>query len=440
MHNIDEITESIKQDIRLFIEKNMNYEANMLLEQLQKVAPNDTSIYSMQAMIAFKEKQLIKMEQLLHKGLTINDKDSNLLYQFAQLMEQKQEWEEANFYYRKANEYTNDMNFQKNISQSLLRVSNQISKLESEKQILKTSTPKVNVIIPTYNMKDYLQETINSVLRQDYENIEIIVSDDCSSDGTEEMMKQYKDNFKVKYIRNTVNLGAKENSRKLLYELSDGTYILGINHDDYLIQNNYISKAVRLLEEKPNVSLVFANLKLLYTNSGKVDYTNVDIPPITNGIDYFLNYETERYPHITSVLTSMYRREDALKRNCFLEDTECQDLFLYLNLMLSGDVAFISDYVGVYRIHANSLSSNMPMTTDLSTIQELEKLHDKALSMGLDETKLQQWLLNRVFVFVRWRFSNMWNKDRQNALRLLTSIAESYPVVFNTIANQLHWK
>ncbi|PIE96001.1 glycosyltransferase family 2 protein [Bacillus fungorum] len=440
MHNIDEIKKSIKQNIKLLIEKNMNHEATILLEQLQKVAPNDASIYAMQAMIAFQEKQLKKTEQLLQTGLTINDKDSDLLYQFAQLMERKQEWKEANFYYRKASEYTNDMKFKKNISQSLLRVNDRISKLESEKQIFKTSTPKVSVIIPTYNMKDYLQEAINSVLRQDYENIEIIVSDDCSSDGTEEMMKQYNHNSKVRYIRNTVNLGPKENGRKLLYELSDGTYILGINHDDYLTQNNYISKAVSLLEENPNVSLVFANLKLLFTKSGKVEYTNVDIPPITNGIDYFLNYETERYPHITSVLTSMYRREDAIKRNCFLEDTECQDLFLYLNLMLLGDVAFISDYVGVYRIHANSLSSNMPRDTDLSTIQELEKLHDKALNMGLDDTKLQQWLLNRIYVFVHWRFSNMWNKDRQNALRLLTSIAESYPMVFNTIANQLHWK
>ncbi|CAM4367587.1 hypothetical protein BAMA_14680 [Bacillus manliponensis] len=440
MHNIEQIKESIKQNINLFIEQDMNNEANMLLEQLQKIAPNDTIIYSMRAKVSLKEGKLKEAKQLLQIGMRINFKNPELLFQFAQLMEREREWEEASFYYRKAAEYTNDSLLQECISHSLIHVNEHIKKASNKKLVSNTHSPKVSVIVASYNMKGYLQETVDSILRQDYKNIEIIVSDDCSTDGTDEMMKLYKNNSKVRYIRNSINLGAKENSRKLLYELAQGTYILGINHDDYLTQDDYISKAVTLLEENPNVSLVFANLKILHTSSGKISYTNVDIPKITNGIDYFLHYETERYPHITSVLTSMYRRKDALKRKCFLEETECQDLFLYLNMMLIGDIAFIPDYVGVYRIHENSISANMPMETDLSTITELEKLYDEAIHMDLDKAKLQQWLTNRVYAFIQWRFLSIWSKDRYSALQLLSSVFEIYPEVYHAIANRLHWK
>ncbi|ENQ3107511.1 glycosyltransferase family 2 protein [Bacillus cereus] len=321
-----------------------------------------------------------------------------------------------------------------------------MSNLDSNKQIAKVinhdiCTPKVNVIIAAYNMKDYLKETVDSVLRQDYPHLEIIVADDCSNDGTQEMMKRYEENPKVKYIRNEVNLGSRMNGRKLLHEHADGKYILCVNHDDYLTQNNYISKAVALLEENPNVSLVFANLYFLDVDSGDLRPITQDIPTITNGMDYFLNYETGSYPHITSILTSVFRREDAIRMRCFMEKSECQDLFLYLKLMLIGDIGFIADHVGVYRFHKNSLSFNMPTKGDYGTIEDLEELYVYALELGLDKSQLDEWLTIRVYKYVNWRFEIMWfNNQKSSALQLLTSISEKHPLVFYWITNRLHWE
>ncbi|SFC31446.1 Glycosyltransferase, GT2 family [Bacillus sp. 491mf] len=321
-----------------------------------------------------------------------------------------------------------------------------MSNLDSNKQIDKVinyanSLPKVNVIIAAYNMKEYLKETVDSVLRQDYPNLEIIVADDCSIDGTQDMMKRYDENPKVRYIRNEVNLGSRMNGRKLLHEHADGKYILCINHDDYLTQNNYISKAVALLEENPNVSLVFANLHFLDVDSGDLRPITQDIPTITKGSDYFLNYETGSYPHITSILTSVFRREDAIRMRCFMEKSECQDLFLYLKLMLIGDVGFITDHVGVYRFHKNSLSFNMPTEGDYGTIEDFEELYVYALELGLEKSQLAEWLTIRVYKYVNWRFEIMWfNNQKSNALQLLTSISEKQPLVFYWITNRLHWE
>jgi len=59
---------------------------------------------------------------------------------------------------------------------------------------MQTDKPLVSIIIPTYNRANYLEKAIESVLKQTYENIEIIVSDNASTDNTMEVMQKYKDN------------------------------------------------------------------------------------------------------------------------------------------------------------------------------------------------------------------------------------------------------
>lgn len=430
-----------KRKIKLLIEQYKFDEAKSLLKLLYDIKPDDIELFSIEAVIALKENNLDFAQQILETGLDLNFRDTDLLFNYAYLMEKKNEREEAIFYYQKASEYSDNAQIKNEIYQIISYLKNKNKNNGLNTKII-TQFPKVSVLIPTYNMKEYLKQAIDSVLSQDYSNLEIIVSDDCSTDGTDEMMKQYYQmNPKVKYFRNEVNLGARKNGQRLLYDLADGTYILGLNHDDYLIQNDYISKAVNLLEEYPNISLVFANLKIYNVKSGEIRETNIDIPTLTFGRDYFLNYEkSDRYPHITSVLTSIYRRKQAIQMKCLLEESECQDLFIYMKLMLIGDIAFIKDHVGVYRIHENSLSFNMPIEYDYSTLKELEELKEYALKLGLNQQRLDRWLLARVYVFVQWRFRNLWSKDKKSAIRLLHEIVDEYPSVFNNILNHLYWR
>ncbi|MES5954331.1 glycosyltransferase [Bacillus fungorum] len=437
MNNIEELKISIKQNIKLLIEKNMFYEANTLLEQLKKIAPNDTELYAMQAAIALAENHLEEAEELLQTGLQYNAKNPNLLFHFACLMEKKHEWEEAKFYCQNASECTNNLQLKKEIAHLLSRINEHIKEPNNK---IKSFNPKISVIIPTYNLKNYLKETIDSILQQDYGNLEIIVGDDCSTDGTKEMIQQYYNNPKIKYIRNEVNLGVRLNAYKLLHEYADGKYVLCINHDDYLTQNDYISKAITLLEENPNVSLAFANVEIIYQGSHQKQCTTINIPSITNGTDYFLNYETQRYPHITSFLTSVFRKDKAIHMGCFTEETQSQDMFLYLKMMLAGNIGFIKDCVGTYRVHEKGLTYNMNMKFDSTTIDELEKLHTAALERGLDPSQLEKWITKRIYVYIQWRISNIWNQNRKAALQLLLNIEERYPIVFEHITNQIQWR
>jgi len=110
---------------------------------------------------------------------------------------------------------------------------------------------KISVIIPTYNRKDYLENTINSVLNQSWKDgeIELVIVDDCSSDGTEEYIKSLEDK-RIKYFKNKINKGAAK-SRNIGVQNSTGEYIAFIDSDTIWYKDKLL-KQIPLLLENPN--------------------------------------------------------------------------------------------------------------------------------------------------------------------------------------------
>lgn len=432
----------IINQIKSLLEKGFTKEAEELINyyKASAIKNKNIEIYSLEANLHLLNGNYYEGYKAIQIGLEKEPQNCDLLVNFAQFHELKGGWHQAQIYYQTALKICNNQDMFLQIS-SLFEGLNERKNLRNQFIEQYKDEPLVSVIIPTYNMKYYLQETLESILFQDYPNIEIIISDDGSSDGTEELINQYCNDSRVKYFKNENNIGAKRNGRKLLYELSQGYYVLGINHDDYLIKSDYISRAVSFLEQNQDVSFVFANIKILYMETSKMEISNLNLPLISNGLEYFANYESSKnFPHITSVLTTIYRRDDAVQLGILKEETESQDLFIYMKLMLKGNVGFFSEYVGVYRSHKQSLSHNMPEADDLNTIKELEKLYEYASSLGIDDKKLHMWLQQRVYTYVEWRFIAGWNKNRLHSLELLIGIAKKYPVVFQTITDRLRWE
>ena len=101
--------------------------------------------------------------------------------------------------------------------------------------------PLVSVIIPTYNGAERISKTLNSIIEQDYENIEIIVVDDVSTDNTAEVVKNIleKSGRKFQLIKRTVN-GHQSASRNTGFNASNGKYVIFVDHDD-LTEKNFVS-------------------------------------------------------------------------------------------------------------------------------------------------------------------------------------------------------
>ncbi len=114
--------------------------------------------------------------------------------------------------------------------------------------------PLVSIITPSYNSEKFIEETVVSVLNQDYQNIEYIVIDGRSNDGTCELLNKYLDKIEFlseedKGMYDAVNKGIK---------LSHGEYILYLNSDDLLMPNS-ISNLVKYMEQNDNLSMVFSD-------------------------------------------------------------------------------------------------------------------------------------------------------------------------------------
>ena len=116
------------------------------------------------------------------------------------------------------------------------------------------STPLVSVGLPTYNRASTLRRAVESIVGQDYRNLELIIGDNASTDDTERVCAQYcaKDS-RVRYIRHASNLGANANFRHVLSE-ARGEYFMSLGDDDWL-DPGYISQCLEVLESCRDYSL-----------------------------------------------------------------------------------------------------------------------------------------------------------------------------------------
>ena len=115
------------------------------------------------------------------------------------------------------------------------------------------SKPLVSFIIATYNRIDYICDAVRSILKQKYNNIEVIIIDDCSNDNTHELLKDvFKE--KVIYRRNSQNMGPAF-SRNIGLGIAKGKYIGLLDSDDILYDENHTKIAVDIMENDEEVAI-----------------------------------------------------------------------------------------------------------------------------------------------------------------------------------------
>lgn len=123
-----------------------------------------------------------------------------------------------------------------------------------------TEEPLISVIIPTYNRPQYLEKAIASAVQQTYQNLEIIVSDDCSAENPQSIIDSFKDS-RIRFRRNSPNLGVALNVYSAIQE-AKGKYVATLNDDDAWDQY-FLEKLVSPLEANPDLALAFCDYYIL---------------------------------------------------------------------------------------------------------------------------------------------------------------------------------
>ena len=182
--------------------------------------------------------------------------------------------------------------------------------------------PLLSIVIPVYNVEKYLAECLDSILSQinhDYTDVEIILVDDGSTDGSGELCDEYADKCKEIKVIHQNNRGLLE-ARRSGFKMAKGRYILSVDSDDLLAKDALFS--ISDVINKTNSDIIFFNISVMNGSSVKSYYKNVFT--VNSGCDIskkqvleaFFTYEV---PVVISLCSKVFKRE-CLDINCDYSD------------------------------------------------------------------------------------------------------------------------
>lgn len=225
--------------------------------------------------------------------------------------------------------------------------------------------PKISIIIPTYNRAGLLIQAVESALDQDYEHLEVIVSDNASTDDTSEVIKRYEGDARFRYCRNLENIGMVGNWRKALFDYATGDWFVILSDDDYLTDRSYFSKAADLIRSNLDIVIVYANGYILNEKTATMSSLNLPFATVEEGKRVFLSRGLVK-PQDFTLCNVLFYREQALRLNPFSNEHNMScDSELFLKMCLHGKVGTIKDYVSVYRFHAGNIITKFLKDIDL---------------------------------------------------------------------------
>ena len=207
----------------------------------------------------------------------------------------------------------------------------------------------VSVITPSYNSEEFIGSTINSVINQSYSNWELIIVDDCSSDETVSLIKEFvkKDN-RVKLFVNDINSGAGH-SRNVGLEMSKGRFIAFLDSDDLWLKDKLKEQVDFML--KKNIPISFTSYGLIDENGNKLNKTIKSVPKV--------DYKEVLKNTIIGMSTSMIDTTIVGKNFRLIDLRTRQDLYLWITLLKRGHLAYgLKSVLASYRVRTNSISSN----------------------------------------------------------------------------------
>lgn len=227
----------------------------------------------------------------------------------------------------------------------------------------------VSIVLPVYNGERYLAESIESVLNQTYQNLELIIVNDCSTDATESIILSYAEkDARIIYLRNETNLRLPASLNRG-FQYAHGEFWTWTS-DDNMYLETAIEKMVQVLEQQPDVSLVYCDYDAIDEN-GKL------LERVTAGqADELL------YKNIVGACF-LYRRQAAEAVGEY--DTKrflVEDYEFWLRIYLSFRISAHNECLYIYRRHSASLSQKRLREVEanlrelrLDYLREYEKKH-----------------------------------------------------------------
>ena len=245
------------------------------------------------------------------------------------------------------------------------------------------ATPTVSVLIPAYNHEKYIAKTIESVLAQTFSDFELLIFDDCSTDGTASEIKRFTDK-RIEAIFSSQNRGTVF-ALNTLIEKAKGEYIAVIGSDDVWLPQK-LEKQLAYLKEHSNVAACFTRVLVIDENSEEM-LSSDTFPLHIFDVENKEHNEWLRYSYLSGnhlchssvLIRREAHQEIGVYRPAF---RQLHDFDLWLRLLLKHEIHILEEKLVGYRVVSadnnlskNTDSNNIRLMTEAKAI--FEELFDK---------------------------------------------------------------
>jgi glycosyltransferase involved in cell wall biosynthesis len=218
-----------------------------------------------------------------------------------------------------------------------------------------TAFPRVSIGLPVFNGERFLEETLNSLLEQTFTDLELIISDNASTDQTERICRAYaaKDR-RIRYYRNEKNLGAAQNYNRV-FALATGEYFKWAAADD-LCAPDFLKRCVEILDREPQVAVSHSRTKIIDAHGRVINYDE-------SRLHLQAPSPSKRFLQLMRSLRKCNTvfgliRSSILKRTRLIGNFIASDSCLLAELALYGKFYEIPEYLFFRRDHAGASSRN----------------------------------------------------------------------------------
>lgn len=224
--------------------------------------------------------------------------------------------------------------------------------------------PAVSVIVPNYNHARYLKERINSILDQTFQDFELILLDDCSTDNSAELLNNCRNNPHVSHIElNEQNSGSAFRQWEKGIQLAQGKYIWIAESDDKA-ENRFLERAVEALEKHPEAQLCLTGSHLIDTCGNPLQSSEFDQWDEDGRIYEYssLQYLRKKLLNQNTVYNAsmvLFRRKNCLKdiTPAYKKMRYCGDWLFWIEQARKGNVVEIHQKLNFFRKHPDNTTN-----------------------------------------------------------------------------------
>jgi glycosyltransferase involved in cell wall biosynthesis len=229
----------------------------------------------------------------------------------------------------------------------------------------------IDIVVPSHNHIKFIDECISSILTQSYDNFNIIIIDDGSTDGSSEhLTEKYSSKKGIKVITQK-NIGLCKTLNRAIFEFCTSKYVIIIGSDDQFLPNRLRSQA-KLMDE--------GNYKLSYANCRTIDGNGVVVGTGVKG-KFSGNLFEKLFigEYNIPACTCIYSLDVLKEMGGFSEDALVEDSDMYLKVSNKYPIGYLDEYVSLYRRHGNNMSNTMTHAIYLDAIKRTNKYQSHPL-------------------------------------------------------------